>query len=128
MSNARINRLNREMEKVKAGDAVELRVYSGGQVRTVRVESAKASDIEGEAFFFGPNGLYRTMVMPRAGAIRVRPPGAEFDAAQKANIEQMLRQIEAKVKSNIEPTLKLSEKLKTDALRKATLIRQSSIL
>src|SRR5688572_17478701 len=43
-SNARINRLNREMEKVKAGDAVELRVYSAGQVKTVRVESARAAD------------------------------------------------------------------------------------
>ena len=126
-SSARINRLNREMEKVKAGDAVELRVYSAGQVRSVRVESAKASDIEGESFFFGPNGLYRTMVMPR-GAIRLRPPGAEFDDVQKQKIEQMLREVQARVKTNIEPTIKLSEKLKTDAIRKAVVIRQSSIL
>ena len=126
-SSARINRLNREMEKVKAGDAVELRVYSAGQVRSVRVESAKASDIEGESFFFGPNGLYRTMVMPR-GAIRLRPPGAEFDDVQKEKIEQMLREVQVRVKSNIEPTIKLSEKLKTDALRKRMVIRQSSIL
>jgi len=126
-SSARINRLNREMEKVKAGDAVELRVYNAGQVRTVRVESAKASDIEGESFFFGPNGLYRTMVMPR-GAIRLRPPSAEFDGVQKEKIEDMLRQIQAKVKTNIEPTIKLQEKLKTEALRKAMVIRQSSIL
>jgi predicted metalloprotease with PDZ domain len=126
-SSARINRLNREMEKVKAGDAVELRVYNAGQVRTVRVESAKASDIEGESFFFGPNGLYRTMVMPR-GAIRLRPPSAEFDGVQKEKIEEMLRQIQAKVKTNIEPTIKLQEKLKTEALRKAMVIRQSSIL
>ena len=128
-SSARINRLNREMEKVKAGDAVELRVYNAGQVRTVRVESAKASDIEGESFFFGfgPNGLYRTMVMPR-GAIRARPPGAEFDGVQKEKIEEMLRQIQAKVKTNIEPTIQLREKLKTDAIKKAVVIRQSSIL
>jgi len=126
-SSARINRLNREMEKVKAGDAVELRVYSAGQVRSVRVESAKASDIEGESFFFGPNGLYRTMVMPR-GAIRLRPPGSELDDVQKEKIEQMLREVQVRVKSNIEPTIKLSEKLKTDALRKRMVIRQSSIL
>src|SRR5688572_16145366 len=128
-SNARINRLNREMEKVKAGDAVELRVYSAGQVRTVRVESAKASDIEGESFFFGPNGLYRTMVMPRAGAIRVRPPGVEFeDAIQKANLEQMLRQMETRLKTNIEPSLRLREQVKTEVLKKAAVFRHSSIL
>jgi len=66
-------------------------------------------------------------VMPR-GAIRLRPPSAEFDGVQKEKIEEMLRQIQAKVKTNIEPTIKLQEKLKTEALRKAMVIRQSSIL
>jgi hypothetical protein len=80
-SSARINRLNREMEKVKAGDAVELRVYSAGQVKTVRVESVKASEIEGGGFFFdgGAFGKIRSMTVPRAGTVRVRPPTVEFD-------------------------------------------------
>lgn len=129
-SHARINRLNREMEKVKAGDAVELRVYSAGQVRTVRVESAKASDIEGEAFFFGPKGFGgRLMMMPGAATIRARPPSVEFeDGIQKANLELKLRQMQTELKKSLEPTLKLREQMKTEALKKATVFRQSSIL
>ena len=59
---------------------------------------------------------------------RLRPPSAEFDGVQKEKIEEMLRQIQAKVKTNIEPTIQLREKLKTDAIKKAVVIRQSSIL
>jgi predicted metalloprotease with PDZ domain len=65
MSNARLRRLTRELEKAKPGDEVELRVYSGGSSKTVRVKTVAASDIRGSsAFFFGdmPGGA---MVFPR---------------------------------------------------------------
>lgn len=72
-SGARIRRVNREMEKVKPGDAVELRVYRDGQTKTVKVTTMKASDLPGEenAFFFGDRA---GMIMPRIA----RPPEAPF--------------------------------------------------
>lgn len=137
-SHARINRLNREMEKVKAGDAVELRVYSAGQVKTVRVESVKASEIEGDGFgFFFDNGAEtRAFTLPRA-AVRVRPPSVEFDgfqtkAAAKVDMERALRtfnelklNVEPKLKLNVEPKFKLNgEQLKSD---KVTITRKLRI-
>ncbi|MEP7343625.1 MAG: PDZ domain-containing protein [Gemmatimonadaceae bacterium] len=54
-TSSRVRRLNREMEKVKPGDAVELRVYRDGQIRSVSVATVKGSDLHGEdnAFYFG---------------------------------------------------------------------------
>lgn len=42
---ARSRRLQRELEKVKAGDEVTLRVYGGGRTRDVRVKTVKMSDL-----------------------------------------------------------------------------------
>ena len=127
-SSARINRLNREMEKVKAGDAVELRVYSSGQTRTVRVESAKASDLQGEGFFFN-NGSIRSFTVPRA--VRVRPPGVEFDGfasgRAKVELENNLRALQGALRQSIEPTLKLREQLRNEQPRKITLRSSASM-
>lgn len=57
--NARVRRLSRELEKVKAGDDVELRVYRAGQSRIVKVKTAAARDIERNGqrmFIIGGNG------------------------------------------------------------------------
>jgi C-terminal processing protease CtpA/Prc len=128
-SSARINRLNREMETVKAGEAVELRVYSAGQVRTVRVESAKASDVEGEARFYNGNGV-RTITVPRA--VRVRPPVIEFDdlteLRSKLDLERSLRALQGQVRSSIEPQLKLRDQLWNEAGRRVSILRSSSII
>jgi predicted metalloprotease with PDZ domain len=120
-SNARINRLNREMEKVKAGDGVELRVYSAGQVKTVRVEAAKASDVEGQGLFFNGNamGRVRSFALPRgATTIRVRPPQVEYDpmpakAALKADIERSVKSFKELMKDRT-----LDARLKSEAVRK----------
>jgi C-terminal processing protease CtpA/Prc len=45
VSSTRMNRLNREMAKVKAGDAVELRVYQNGQTKTVKVTAVPAREL-----------------------------------------------------------------------------------
>jgi predicted metalloprotease with PDZ domain len=120
-SNARINRLYRAMESVKAGDAVELRVYSSGQTKTVRVEAAKASDVEGEGFFFDGNALgrFRSITVPRA--VRVRPPTVEYQydaparATIKADLEKSmkvlrdkLKDVDSKAKQNSELIRKLT--------------------
>ena len=121
-SNSRINRLNRAMESVKAGDAVELRVYSNGQTKTVRVEAAKASDVEGEGFFFNGNGMFRSFAMPR-GAVRVRPPSVEYfydapaRAAIKADLERSMKVLKESLKVVV-PKAKAN-----DVIRKVTTAR-----
>ena len=45
MSGARVRRLYRELEKVKPGDEVTLRLYSGGRTRDVRVKTVAASSL-----------------------------------------------------------------------------------
>jgi serine protease Do len=126
-SNARINRLNREMEKVKAGDNVELRVYSGGQTKTIRVEAAKASDVEGEAFFFnrGNLGPVRAITVPRGTGIRVRPPMVEYDlepakTALKADLERSMKVLKESLKESV-PQAKLKSELMKKAITARTL-------
>jgi hypothetical protein len=56
VSSSRLRRLNRELEKVKAGDEVELRLTRSGQTRTVRVKTVAQKDLphgSGSMFFFG---------------------------------------------------------------------------
>ncbi len=135
-SSARINRMNRELEKLKAGDTVQMRVWSGGQVRTVRVGSVKASEIEGEGFFFNFNGpMIRSMTMPRARTMKLRPPGVFEDyldgAKMKLDLERSNRALEEALGKRTDAMLqfqeKLKEQVKTEALKKASLRRASVI-
>jgi serine protease Do len=57
VSNARAERLRRELAKLDAGGVAELVVVTAGRSRTVRVTTVKASDLPGGGGFFG-------MVMP----------------------------------------------------------------
>lgn len=45
-SAAKVNRINRELEKMKAGDEAELRVYRAGQPRTVKVKTVPAKELQ----------------------------------------------------------------------------------
>jgi serine protease Do len=76
MSNSRMRRLTREMETVKAGEEVELRLMRSGQARTVRVKTiaqkelprSGGASIGGDGFTFfgdGQNGF--SFSMPRGG-------------------------------------------------------------
>jgi predicted metalloprotease with PDZ domain len=138
-SRARINRLNREMEKVKAGDAVELRILSNGQVRTVRVEAVKASEVRGDdgAFYFNDfngviQGLRGLRTTPGMSTIRVRPriveeigvrpklqvdvrPKLQVDVRPKLQVERQLRDLETTIRSKVEATLRA--RLDSDRLR-----------
>ena len=129
-SSARIRRLNREMEKVNAGDAVELRVYSNGQVKTVRVEAAKASDVKGDGLFFGGTGelMEKIRVMP-SGSGRSTfsySPGVAISipavTAPKLEVERRLRATDAALaKVRVQSQAKLRQKLEatTGMTRKA---------
>ena len=71
MSSARARRLTRELEKVKPGDDVELRVYSGGTTKSVRLKAVKSSDLkEHGGFFFGD--MPGAMAFPRTPMVRPR--------------------------------------------------------
>ncbi|MDE3053247.1 MAG: PDZ domain-containing protein [Gemmatimonadota bacterium] len=52
VANARYQRLQKEMARVKPGDDVTLEVWAGGRFKTVHVKAAKASDVgEGQNTF-----------------------------------------------------------------------------
>jgi endonuclease YncB( thermonuclease family) len=75
IASTRIRRLSREMEKVKAGDEVELRLYRSGQTRTVRVKSVAQKDLprgSGAGFFFNGGGVL-PMIQGLRGATSVMP-------------------------------------------------------
>ena len=82
VGNARSNRFSRELRKVKVGDDVELRVYSNGQFRTVRVKAARAGDVYKEegrrmGFFFGDGdfqGFGALAPMPPMPPMAPMPP------------------------------------------------------
>jgi S1-C subfamily serine protease len=46
MAGSMTRRLTRELDKLKPGDDVELRVYSGGQTKTIRVKTMPPADLE----------------------------------------------------------------------------------
>ena len=72
---AKAERLSREVEKLKAGDAAELTVVTAGRSRTVRVTSVKASDLPGgdaNSFSFRrPEGA-GALELPFGGAMPLR--------------------------------------------------------
>lgn len=59
ISSAKVARLQRELEKVKAGDEVTLRIYAGaGRTRDVRVKTVAASDLpRRRTMIFGGSAL-----------------------------------------------------------------------
>lgn len=59
VSGAMVSRFQRAMRSVKPGDKVELRVWSGGQTKTVQVTAAKASEL-----YKDENGRMRVGGMP----------------------------------------------------------------
>ncbi|HJU76233.1 MAG TPA: PDZ domain-containing protein [Gemmatimonadaceae bacterium] len=65
MSSARARRLTRELEKLKPGDEVSLRVYSGGNTKTVRIKTISSRDLPNEHSFFFGDMPGRTMIFPR---------------------------------------------------------------
>jgi C-terminal processing protease CtpA/Prc len=56
VGSAKVNRFSRELRDLDVGASVELEVYSGGQIRTLRVTTAKAGEVydeeSGGTFFY----------------------------------------------------------------------------
>ena len=79
IGNAKHSRFTREMRKAKAGDEVELRVYSGGQFKTVRVKSARAGDLykdEGRGYRYFFNNEVGGSFLPHIAPVPPTPPMA----------------------------------------------------
>lgn len=64
IASARVRRLHRELEKVKAGDEVTLRIYGGGRTRDVRVRTVAMSALPRK----------RTMIFGGATPMAPMPP------------------------------------------------------
>jgi S1-C subfamily serine protease len=73
VSGAKVERLRRELQKLKPGDEVELKLYGDGRTRTVRVKTVAASTLQSHSSmrYFGPGGF----AFPRVeGMIAPMPP------------------------------------------------------
>jgi len=87
MSSTRVNRYRRELAKVSVGEDVELRVYSGGQSKNVRLKPIRAGDLprdRNSVMIIGDGAFGFTDVFPALPAITApiapRPPRVfEFD-------------------------------------------------
>jgi S1-C subfamily serine protease len=123
-SRARINRLNREMEKVEAGNDVELRVFTNGQTRTVRAKAVRASDLPRDPngfYYFGPSGFMNDIqqVFPAPGRIRVPLPKLRSeierqvrDAVERARSRTVDLRLRAEVERRAAETMRRSEGLR----------------
>lgn len=76
IANTRSRRLTRALQAKKAGDEVELRLYSGGQTRTVRVKTVRAADLPRGGRFFFERGMAPMPPMPLMMPRRPMPPRA----------------------------------------------------
>ena len=84
-ASARHNRFTRELGRAKPGDNLTLRVYSGGQTRTVTVRAGSAAEVfkdeggfglglgEGTRILTLPEGRGATTIMPRVPRAPVAP-------------------------------------------------------
>lgn len=85
ISNVKASRLYRELEKVKAGDEVSLRIYTGGgRFRDLRVKTVRMSELpRRRAMFFGGGGPGTTIVTPM-------PPRPPMDDEIERRLEEEL--------------------------------------
>ena len=80
LGTSRVRRLNRELEKIKPGDEVTLRLYSGGRTRDVRLKTVAASSLpRRHRMFFGTEPFIAPM-----------PPIAPMDFDFRGRLEDEL--------------------------------------
>ena len=115
-SNARVRRLNRALERVKAGDEVELRVYSQGQTRTVRAKAVRAADLRGRdgGFFFNGGAIIAPRAMP---SVKIQPRIYYSNPRISTDLE-MNQRIQERVREAVERSRAFQERA-NDALRRS---------
>jgi S1-C subfamily serine protease len=95
VSSSRVDRMEREIRKLTAGQSADLVVVSGGRSRSVKVTAVKAADLpggfsysfrsspDGGFHFMGPN---RVMALPQGRAITI--PRADVRIAPRVRIQR----------------------------------------
>lgn len=149
-TNARIRRLQRELEDLEPGTEVQLRVVTAGQARTVRVRTARASDLRstsGPAFYFGDGpgrvleslrSLPRIEVSPsirrrveldrvleesRRAAREAQGRGAEAARVRALEIQRRVREAEAAAQQRARDTQREALRRAQSALREVEQMR-----
>ena len=92
MSQARAQRLRRELSEASVGERLEMRVWSGGQVKTVSVvpvrsDSLFRNDRESIRMFFGESGMFPTPPMPPMAPMPPMPPRIMLDGEARYYID-----------------------------------------
>ncbi len=90
VANARYQRLQKEMAKVKPGDDVTLQVYADGRFRTVHMKAAKASDFSGAGNTFIVRGDGGAPMM-RFNVDRQRIQEQVQQAMEQAHIQEQVQ-------------------------------------
>lgn len=80
VSGAKVRRLHRELEKVKAGDEVTLRIYAAGRTRDVRVRTVPMSELPRR----------RTMIFGGTPAMAPLPPIPPMELEFRRDMEDEL--------------------------------------
>lgn len=146
IAGAKASRFSRELRRLKAGDDVELRVWSGGQFKTVRVKAAKASDVykdEGRNFrvFVGDRVGFAPMppvppIPPTPPMLRMRAPEAgtiviprmdfQFDGAE-IDMRGVERAMERAQEAMERAQMRVKERMKLmDRRREEMKVRRAS--
>jgi C-terminal processing protease CtpA/Prc len=90
VSMTKINRFEREMNKVKPGDAVELRIYQNGQVKTVKATAVPAVSLGRSRTRVIRNGPGLTIIRsPEAVSLDIN--GAQIAATARRTAETVAR-------------------------------------
>lgn len=94
---AKVRRLQREVERLKPGDEVTLRIFQNGQFRTVKVKAARASDLprRGGSFFM-TGDMWGPMPMPPVPPVppMAPMPRMRFDFDGQAIGDQIQRSLD----------------------------------
>ena len=98
MTNARVRRLTREIEKLEPGANAELRVYANGQYRNVTVKVVRRSDLkrDGSVSIFHSGG---------GGAVFTPPMGLRIDDGDRIRFE-MEHLLDGDLRERIESALR----------------------
>jgi hypothetical protein len=93
IAGARVRRLYRELEKLKPGDEVTLRLYSAGRTRDVRIKSVAASSLpRRRSMIFG--GTPMVPMPPMAPMAPMPPMDFEFRRQLEDELERAGRTFE----------------------------------
>ncbi len=97
VSQTKMNRFEREMNKIKAGDVVDLRVYQNGQVKSVKVTTVPASELNRGGRARIVRGAPGMTIIRSPDAVSIDVNGAEMAATAKRAAETAATVVRARM-------------------------------